>query len=210
MIKVLVVDDERNIQKAYHADIMAASDRYEMVDAIANAADALMICSAKRVDLILMDVNTARNESGLEATVKIKKNFPGIKVIITTSYTDPRALEEAKAAGADSFWFKDFSPVELLEVMDLTLAGKNYWPKEAPEVPLGDTTTKSLTDTEKEVLHWLVECVSVKKIAEKMFVEESTVKTHLQNIYNKVGCKSKTELLVMILQAKLVLPQKSN
>ena len=52
------------------------------------------------------------------------------------------------------------------------------------------------------------EVISLKKTAEKMFVEESTVKTHLKSIYQKVGCANKTELLVLAMQAKLVLPKK--
>ena len=139
---------------------------------------------------------------------RIKKSCPKIKIIVTTSYTDPQALKDAKAAGADSFWFKDFSPIELLEVMDRTVDGRCYWPEEAPDVELGDTTISALTETEKEVLHNLVECISLKKTAEKMFVEESTVKTHLKSIYQKVGCANKTELLVLAMQAKLVLPKK--
>ena len=117
-------------------------------------------------------------------------------------------MKEAKAAGADSFRFKDYSPVELMEVMDRTMDGRNYWPEETPDVELGNTTIHTLTDTEKEVLHYLVECISIKKMAEKMYVEETTVKTHLKNIYNKVGCSNKTELLVMVMQSKLVLPRK--
>ena len=201
MTHVLIVDDERSIHKSYRADILSAPDRYTLVDTIVSAADALMVCGAKHIDLILMDINTAKNESGIEATRRIKKSFPTIKIIVTTSYTDPQALTEAKAAGADSFWFKDYSPVELMEVMDRTMDGRNYW-------PLGNTTIHALTDTEKEVLHYLVECISIKKMAEKMFVEETTVKTHLKNIYNKVGCSNKTELLVMVMQSKLVLPRK--
>ena len=208
MTHVLIVDDERSIHKAYRADILSAPDRYTLVDTIVSAADALMVCGAKHIDLILMDINTAKNESGIEATRRIKKSFPTIKIIVTTSYTDPQALTEAKAAGADSFWFKDYSPVELMEVMDRTMDGRNYWPEEAPDVELGNTTIHALTDTEKEVLHYLVECISIKKMAEKMFVEETTVKTHLKNIYNKVGCSNKTELLVMVMQSKLVLPRK--
>ena len=208
MTRVLIVDDERNIHKAYCADIQAAADRYELVDTIVSAADAIMVCTAKHIDLVLMDINAAKNENGIEATKRIKKSCPKIKIIVTTSYTDPQALKDAKAAGADSFWFKDFSPIELLEVMDRTVDGRCYWPQDAPDVELGDTTISALTETEKEVLHNLVECISLKKTAEKMFVEESTVKTHLKSIYQKVGCANKTELLVLAMQAKLVLPKK--
>lgn len=167
MTRVLIVDDERNIHKAYCADIQAAADRYELVDTIVSAADAIMVCSAKHIDLVLMDINTAKNENGIEATKRIKKSCPKIKIIVTTSYTDPQALKDAKAAGADSFWFKDFSPIELLEVMDRTMDGRCYWPEEAPDVELGNTTIGALTETEKEVLHNLVECISLKKNGRK-------------------------------------------
>ena len=92
--------------------------------------------------------------------------------------------------------------------MDRTIDGRYYWPEEAPNVELGDTKISALTETEKEVLHNLVECISIKKMAEKMFVEESTIKTHLKSIYLKVGCANKTELLVLAMQSKLVLPTK--
>ena len=73
MTRVLIVDDERNIHKAYRADIRAAADRYELVDTIVSAADAIMVCTAKHIDLVLMDINTAKNENGIEATKRIKK-----------------------------------------------------------------------------------------------------------------------------------------
>ena len=73
MTRVLIVDDERNIHTAYRADIQAAADRYELVDTIVSAADAIMVCTAKHIDLVLMDINTAKNENGIEATKRIKK-----------------------------------------------------------------------------------------------------------------------------------------
>ncbi len=210
MINVLIVDDERNMQKAFRADIEKAFDRYQLVDAITNAADAEMICKVKRIHLVLMDINTAMNENGIEATRRIKKSCPKTKVIVVTSYSDPYAMEEAKAAGADSFWYKDFSSIELIEVMDLTVQEKNYWPESHPDVPLGETMLNELTPTEQEVLYQLVCCVSIRKIAEVMFIEETTVKYHLKNICEKAGCKNKTELMILALQNKLVIPTKQS
>ena len=84
MTRVLIVDDERNIHKAYCADIQAAADRYELVDTIVSAADAIMVCTAKHIDLVLMDINTAKNENGIEAKKRIKKSCPGCGKIITS------------------------------------------------------------------------------------------------------------------------------
>lgn len=206
MTRVLIVDDERNILKAYEADIRGASDRYELADSLTHAADAVLACSRGDVDLVILDINTARGESGIEAAAKLRKNWPDLKIIIATSYADPYAPRQAREAGADSFWYKDHSPVDLLEVMDAVMAGSGYWPEDAPVVGLGRIESSALTDAEVEVLHALVECVSIRRIAEKLFIEESTVKSHLKNICNKVGCGSKTELLILLMEAKFVLP----
>ncbi len=208
MINVLIVDDERNMQKAFQSDIEKASDRYQLAGAITNAADAEMFCKVRHIDLVLMDINTAMNENGIEAAERIKRNCPYTKIIMVTSYNDLHAMAEAKAAGADSFWYKDFSPIELLEVMDRTIRGENYWPEESPDVSLGDTMLNELTPTEREVLYQLVRCISIKKIAKEMFISETTVKYHLKNICGKTGCENKTELMVLALQKKLVIPKK--
>ena len=206
MTRVLIVDDERNILKAYEADIRRAGGRYELADALTHAADAELACSRGDVDLVILDINTARGESGIETAAKLRKSWPDLKIIIATSYADPYAPAQAREAGADSFWYKDFSPVDLLEVMDAAMAGNGYWPEEPPVVELGLVPSSALTDAEVEVLHALVECVSIRRMAEKLFIEETTVKSHLKNICNKVGCSSKTELLILLMEAKFVLP----
>lgn len=207
MVKVLIVDDERCIQRLYQMEIERASDRYEFVGSIISADNVDMFIMAHAVDLILMDINTAEHANGIEATRRLKQKYPDIKIVVTTSYTDYHALEKAKTAGADSFWFKDYSPVELVYVMDQTMSGAGYWPQELPDVKFGATSLQGFTKTEREVLYHLATCVSIRKIAEKMFVEEATIKTHLRNMCSKAGCENKTELLILAMQAKVVLPE---
>lgn len=207
MTNVLIVEDERNIVKGFKADIASASDRYVLYESIENAANAPAVCSTGYVDLILMDINTKDNESGLAAAANIKRVFPGIKIIITTSYLDFHAVEEARRAGADSFWLKDYSPMELLDVMDVTMRGESYFPEKQPDIRIGETRYNALTVTEKEVLSLLLQYISIKKIASHMHVEETTVKTHLQNLCHKVGCDNKQDLAVLASNCKLALPK---
>ena len=207
MTKVLIVEDERNVVKGFKADIASAADRYTLVETIENAANTATVCATGGVDLILMDINTKDNESGLAAAEKIKRLFPDIKVIITTSYLDYHAVDEAGRIGADSFWLKDFSPVELIDVMDATMRGESYFPQKHPDVNIGETHYNALTVTKKEVLSLLLQYVSVKSIAAHMCVEETTVKTHLQNICRKVGCDNKQDLAVLASNCKLALPK---
>lgn len=206
MTNVLIVEDERNVTKGFRADIDSAADRYTCVAAIENASNAATACSANHIDLILMDINTKDNESGLVATEQVKRLFPSIKVIITTSYLDFHAIEEARRMGADSVWLKDLSPIELLDVMDATMRGESYFPEKQPNIKIGNIYYDELTATEKEVLALLIPLVNAKKIAAQMCVEESTIKTHLLRMCRKVGCKNKQDLAILASNCKLVLP----
>lgn len=71
MKNVLIVDDERLIKELFVRYIDNASDRYKLIDTISEADNAELICESKKVDLIIMDICTANNSSGLEATAKI-------------------------------------------------------------------------------------------------------------------------------------------
>ena len=206
MTNVLIVDDERNIRKAFAADVASAPDRYTLVDAIPGAASALPLCPSRKVDLVIMDINTANYENGIEVSARIKRRWPGIRIIVTTSYSDLRTLEQARAAGVDSFWFKDYSEIELLEVMDLTMAGGSWYPQEKPPVPLGDTVLSALTEQQLDVLYALPDCISTAAIAEQLNISENTVKFHIRNLCNLTGCRSKASLLGLAQQTKLVIP----
>lgn len=207
MTNVLIVEDERNVIKGFKADLESASDRYALIAVIENASNTLAVCGINHIDLILMDINTKDNESGLAATAQIKRLYPRIKVIVTTSYLDFRAVGEAKSAGADSFWLKDFSPMDLLDVMDATVRGESCFPEEHPDVPIGETRFSCFTPTEREVLYLLMEYISVKKIADKMCVTEIAVKKHLQRMCEKVQCDGKSGLLKAAYDAKIMLPK---
>ena len=119
--------------------IIRSSENYTLAGIIPNAADTELFCMRGNVDLILMDVCTARDENGIEACAVIKRKFPRIKIIIVTSMAEHTFIEKAKAAKADSFWYKDASRGELLTVMDQTMAGEHIYPDKTPEVKLGLT-----------------------------------------------------------------------
>ena len=103
MIRVLIVEDQKMAQENMEA-IIKTSDNYTLAGTIPNAADAELFCMREQVDLILMDVCTARDESGIDACALIKKKFKNIKVIIVTSMAEHTFIEKARAARADGFW----------------------------------------------------------------------------------------------------------
>src|SRR5699024_2770630 len=83
----------------------------------------------RNIDLVLMDVCTLNDESGLEATSRIKRDSPSTKVIVMTSMPEYTFPEKARLAGADSFWYKDYGNSGLSDVVRRTLADESVWPE---------------------------------------------------------------------------------
>ncbi len=96
MTRVLIVEDQKMAQENMEA-IVRSSENYTLAGIIPNAADAELFCMRETVDLILMDVCTARDENGIEAAAVIKKKFPKIKIVIVTSMAEHTFIEKRRS-----------------------------------------------------------------------------------------------------------------
>ena len=204
MTSVLIVEDQKMAQENMEA-IIKASDNYTLAGIIPNAADAELFCMRGGVDLILMDVCTARDESGIEACAVIKKKFPKIKVIIVTSMAEHTFIEKARAARADSFWYKDASHGELIAVMDATMSGEHIFPDKTPEVKLGLSTSYDLTSSELEVLRALMQSTSDEDAATMLGCSKANIRWHVGKILEKTGYRTRMELLIAVAQKNLII-----
>lgn len=207
MTNVLIVEDDpmaRHLLEVY----IANSDKYNHVQSVESAALAEFCCRTNKVDVILMDVCTAMNASGLDAAEKIKKSFPHIKVIIITSQPECSFIDRANAVGVDSFWYKNSDADEILSVIDRTMSGERVYPDSSPSLKLGDIFSEELTDRELEVLRELVAGESDAAIAEKLFMSLRSVKGHIQSMREKTGFRNRTELAVRARESGLIINSK--
>lgn len=204
MTNVLIVEDQKMAQENMEA-IIKTNENYTLAGIIPNAADAELFCMRGGVDLILMDVCTARDESGIEACAVIKKKFPKIKVIVVTSMAEHTFIEKARAARADSFWYKDASHGELISVMDRTMAGERIFPDKTPEVKLGLTTSYELTQSELDVLRALMQSTSDEDAANMLGCTKANIRWHLSKILDKTGYRTRMELLIAVAQKNLII-----
>ena len=204
MTNVLIVEDQKMAQENMEA-IIKTNENYTLAGIIPNAADAELFCMRGGVDLILMDVCTARDESGIEACAIIKKKFPKIKIIIVTSMAEHTFIEKARAARADSFWYKDASHGELISVMDRTMAGERIFPDKTPEVKLGLTTSYELTQSELDVLRALMQSTSDEDAANMLGCTKANIRWHLGKILDKTGYRTRMELLIAVAQKNLII-----
>ena len=104
-------------------------------------------------------------------------------------------LEKARTAGIESFWFKTYSDISLLEVMDRTMAGESVYPGSAPAVLLGKLPAAELTAQQRNMLRLLVEGLSNREIAERLFLSPNTVKDYMDDLMEKTGIHSRTALV---------------
>ena len=204
MIRVLIVEDQKMAQENMEA-IIKSSKSYTLSGVISNAADTELFCMRESVDLILMDVCTARDENGIEACAVVKRKFPEIKVIIITSMAEHTFIEKARVAKADSFWYKDGSRGELIEVMDRTMAGEHIFPEKTPEVKLGLSTSYELTHSELDVIRALMQSTSDEDAASMLGCTKANIRWHIGKILDKTGYRTRMELLIAVAQKNLII-----
>ena len=194
MTNVLIVEDLDLVLEMLN-EAVSGSGRYTVVNSTKNADVAPALCSMGNVDLVLMDVLTEFEASGLEAAEQIKRAHPEIKIIIITSIPEASWIEKARAIGVESFWYKRSSK-ELLSVMDRTMEGEHIYPDTTPEVKIGNAYSYDFSAREIEVLRELTTGASNKEIAETLIVSEETVRFHIKKILQKTGFQNRTELAV--------------
>ena len=136
---------------------------------------------------------------------KALDRFRGERSELATKLDNLNPLE-ARAAGAESFWYKDVSQEELIEVMDRTVAGERLYPGHTPELQIGEASSESFTPRELEILQGLVEYGSDREIADHLNISIDTVRFHIKNLLSKTGYPSRTKLAIAVVSRKLILP----
>lgn len=206
MINVLIVEDDRMASKLLEM-FLQDSKIYKVAATVESASMAELFCSKGMCDLILMDVCTSMNASGLDAAEKIKAAYPEIKIIIITSQPEISFIERAKSIGVDSFWYKSPVESELLSIMDRTVAGEHVYPEMTPTLKMGCALSIEFTDRELDVLRELITGDTNKEIADRLNMSQYTVRDYIQSMLDKTGFHSRTELAVKARESGLVINQ---
>ncbi|HOY37762.1 MAG TPA: response regulator transcription factor, partial [Bacteroidales bacterium] len=176
-----------------------------------NGMEFLEILRKTPADIVLMDIEMPVM-NGIEATEKAISQFPGLKIIALTMFTDDDYIQSMMDAGVKGFLIKNVNKETLDRAIKTVYMGGNYYSEElfnfftkqiSKEEPVSKTDFK-LTRREKEILQLLAEGLSNKQIADKLFVSERTIVGHKSNLLLKTGCKSTISLLSYAIKNKLV------
>ncbi|MBQ7689198.1 MAG: response regulator transcription factor [Clostridia bacterium] len=204
-MRVLIVDDSRQSRFYMQSIIAENSAAFQLVAAIESAANAEMYCVRGLVDMILMDVCTADNASGLAAAEKIKRRFPEIAVIMVTSMPEHSFIKKAREAGCEGFWYKEYGDTELSEVMARVAAGETVYPASSPAVRIGIASSGEFSDREYEIIRLLSEGCSRQEVADKLFISPRTVRFYIEEMKSKTGYTDTMRMVSDFIENKLII-----
>jgi DNA-binding NarL/FixJ family response regulator len=200
-IRVLLVDDHVFWRRGVR-DIVDSEPDMEVVAEAEDGAMAVRKATLLNPDVVLMDVNMPVM-SGVSAAGEIVAASPDTRIVmLTVSDTDENLFNSLKA-GAMGFLTKDAAPEDLIRAIRSTAAGESTLsPGIAARVvrfiqhgaPQQETqSTANLTEREDEILHLIAQGARDREIAEKLFISESTVKKHVQNVLRKLHARNRVE-----------------
>ncbi len=191
MIKVLIVDDHKIVRDSFIKMFSEMPD-FSVVGEIPNASYAEAFCQQQHPELVLLDICTEANASGLDATKHLRQRFPALKIIVMSGFDEISYARRAREAGADAFIDKSKSLDFFKEIVLKVMNGQTYFPKPRTiPMPQGEVP---LTDREMEVLQLLCKHKSRKEIAKELYISEMTVKRHVANMLKKTGFNDSVEL----------------
>ena len=216
MIKVLVADDEALVRDGLRAIAELEGD-IEVVAEAADGAQAVVQTRAHRPDVVLMDIRMP-GVDGLEATRQVLREQAPPKVVILTTFDHNEYVYEAMKAGASAFLLKDVRRGQLAAAIRDVVAGETlvapaivrrliedfcHTPPAGAEPP---PLPASLTAREVEVLTLVGRGFGNREIADQLFVAETTVKTHVGRILNKLGLRDRAQAVIAAYESGLVRP----
>lgn len=201
MISICIVEDTIDILQGLEC-IIRKNSSFKLLRSFTNAVEAIKEIPTLEPDIVLADINLPQ-KSGIECMREIKENCPDMQFIMFTIYEDSDQVFEALKAGASGYILKNTPPEKIVEsLLELHEGGSPMSPKIARKVlnsfnvePKKNHFNDLLTKKEIEILAQLSKGYLYKEIAEKEHISISTVKTHLNHIYQKLQVQNRTEAI---------------
>jgi DNA-binding NarL/FixJ family response regulator len=219
-IRVLVADDQPLMRAAFEMTLRTEED-IELVGEASDGLDAVEQARRLRPDVILMDVRMPGLD-GVEATRILAAEDRTTKILILTTFDIDEYVIEAIRAGASGFLLKDVRPSELIEAIRIVARGdallapsvtRRLLESIAPSLPVLRPPKvgllDALTPTERKVLALVGRGASNHEIAAELFVADTTVRTHIRHILEKLALRDRVQAVVLAYDTGLVQPHAS-
>jgi DNA-binding NarL/FixJ family response regulator len=215
-VRVLIVDDD-DLMRAGLKSVLASDESVHVVGEIGDGRAAVQSTREHRPDVVLMDIRMPGLD-GIAATREVLAASPDVKVVMLTTFEDDDYIFGALSAGASGFLLKRTRPEELIAAIHTIAAGDSLLSPSVtrrvidrmagdPQVPVApNRRLNSLTPREREVLELVARGLSNGEIARDLFVEESTVKSHVKRILMKLGLRDRVQAVIFAYESGVTRP----
>ncbi len=209
-IRILLVDDHQIILDGVRSLLKGVNNIQVIGDAL-NGEEALHTLQVLTADLVLMDIDMPKL-NGIDATMRIKEEFPHTKVLILTVHNESSLIRNLISIGADGYLLKNSCKEELLDAIYKVQSGEKYFSSEVTLSLMQEDNSREellksdieFTKRELDVLRLLADGCTNKEIGEKLFISHRTVDTHRTNIMKKVGVNNVAGLISFAIKNNLV------
>lgn len=211
-MRVLIVDDHEIVREGLLATL-SADERLEVVGSAATAAEALQQVRRTLPDVALIDLRLP-DLSGEELCRKIRSDFPGTQVIILSTYLSEETVRGALNAGAAAYVTKAAGLPELRAALERVMddsagpppGGGPQIVKALHELVSSRMVSAMPTPQQERVVELAAEGLTNNEIGARLFISESTVRFHMQKLKDKLGARTKTELIARAIRTGVISP----
>jgi len=214
MIKVLLAEDHIMVRAGIHL-IIQEMEGFEVVGEADDGQQALELVARLKPNIVVMDIGLPRL-NGLEATERIRRDFPETSVAILSMHANEQYVKRALQAGASAYLLKKSAVSELALAFSAILRGERYLSPPVADLLVNkllnpsaedDTATmgiENLTTREREIMQLIAEGYTNSEIAEQLHLSVHTVRTHRGNLMQKLNLHSQGDVLRYAIQTGLI------
>ncbi|MFI6931109.1 response regulator [Streptomyces sp. NPDC050287] len=205
-VHVLIAEDHAVVRQGLR-DFLSLDGDIAVAGETTNGREAVRLARELSPDVVLMDLMMPVMD-GIEATERIRRELPEVRVVALTGALDGAAVMAAIRAGATGFLLKNAEADELRHAVKAAAAGRTYVSSGAVarlvDQAAGETRPERLTERESEVLAMLARGKANKEIARELRIGQQTVKTYVSHIFDKLGVHSRTQAVAHALRLGLL------
>lgn len=210
-IRIMMVDDHPVVRAGLRA-LLEADQNIEVGcevgsgEAALAELDRLVTLGDTLPDLVLMDLNLGVGAGGIETTRTLRERHPGVQVLAVTTFDTEADIVGALEAGAVGYVLKDSPTAALVDAVREAAAGRSVLSPEVQQRLVARMTSPAtaLSPRESEILEALAGGATNRQVAKALFISESTVKTHLVHLYEKLGVDNRTAALRVARERRLI------
>lgn len=215
-MRVILVDDQELVRSGLRR-ILSPREGFDVVGECSDGSEAEAAVAELSPDIVVMDLRMKRVD-GIEATRRLREDDGAPPVLVLTTFDDDELLSGALRAGAAGFVLKDAPAEDIIRAVRAVAAGDSWldpsvtgrvlatYREASPAPPSPDGALEDLTPREEEVLALIGRGLANAEIAERLFISEVTVKSHVGHIFTKLGLRDRAAAVVFAFDHGLVAP----